>query len=269
MKRREFLVIGAATISCLMSAKAQLLNQKGEYRMLKVRYAEERGPSDLGWLNSKHSFSFAHYYDPNHMGFEALRVINEDRVVAGAGFGTHPHKDMEIISYVLDGALEHKDSIGNGSVIRPNDVQRMSAGTGVFHSEYNHSPTDPVHFLQIWFLPDHQKAEPSYQQKHFPRSEKLGSFRLVASKTGREGSVSLNQDVDMRAAIVTKETGAVSYDLPTGRKAWIHIATGTANLGDLELRAGDGVAVEDAQRLTFTSQDEAEIILFDLRPLAI
>ncbi|MEO0579345.1 MAG: pirin family protein, partial [Pseudomonadota bacterium] len=167
--------------------------------MLAVRAANDRGTANLGWLNSKHTFSFGHYYDPEFMGFGPLRVINEDRVKPGQGFGTHGHSDMEIISYVLDGALEHKDSIGTGSVIRPGDVQRMTAGTGVRHSEYNASNTDPVHFLQIWILPERDALEPSYEQKHFDPAERRGRLRLVGSRDGRDGSITIHQDVDLYA----------------------------------------------------------------------
>jgi len=193
--------------------------------MLTIRKSSARGHARFSWLNSAHSFSFGEYYDPAHMGFGRLRVINEDVVAPGGGFATHGHRDMEIISYVLDGALEHKDSMGNGSVIRPGDVQRMSAGTGVTHSEYNHSKEAPVRFLQIWFLPDRKGREPGYEQKHFPAADKRGRLKLVASNTGRDGSVSLNQDVDMYAALFDGDETA-RHELAAGRSAWVQVANG-------------------------------------------
>jgi len=233
--------------------------------MIKLRKSNDRGPSNLGWLNSKHTFSFAHYYDEAFMGYESLRVINDDHVVAGAGFGTHPHKDMEIISYVLDGALEHKDSMGNGSVIKKGEVQFMSAGTGVTHSEYNHSKTDEVHFLQIWFLPDEEGLTPKYEQKFFADEEKRGKFRLVVSKEGREGSLSINQDVDMSVALMDGDEEA-SYDLTEGRKVWLHIARGEIVVNGEKLEAGDGAAIEDISELKFSDGNKSEIIIFDMAP---
>lgn len=234
--------------------------------MIHIRKAEDRGPSNLGWLQSQHTFSFGHYYDPNHMGFESLRVINDDRVAPGAGFGTHPHENMEIISYVLEGALAHKDSMGNGSVIQPGDVQRLSAGTGMMHSEFNHSKEHPVHFLQIWFLPDTKDVKPSYEQKQFSPAEKRGKFRLVASKSGREGSVSLHQDVDMLAAMIDGHEKA-SYELTDGRSAWVHIARGHVTLNGTALKAGDGASFEEKASLTFTQGQDAEVIIFDMAKL--
>jgi len=233
--------------------------------MMKIRQANDRGPSNLGWLNSKHTFSFGHYYDAGHMGFASLRVINDDRVAPGAGFGSHPHDNMEIISYVLDGALEHKDSMGNGSVIRPGDVQRLSAGTGMMHSEYNHSQTEEVHFLQIWFLPDKKNVEPGYEQKAFSDDEKRGKFRLVASKAGRDGSVSLNQDMDMSVALLDGDETA-TYLTGKDRLLWVHIARGEVTLNSQELSAGDGVALAEEELLTFERGHHAEVIVFDMKP---
>ena len=235
--------------------------------MLSIRKADQRGPSNLGWLKSQHTFSFGHYYDPDHMGFESLRVINDDRVAPGAGFGTHPHDNMEIISYVLEGELAHKDSMGNGSTIKPGEVQRLSAGTGMSHSEYNHSTSQSVHFLQIWFLPAERNIAPSYEQKAFSDEEKRGQFRLVASREGRAGSVSLNQDVDMSVALLDGEE-AIQYDLQPGRKAWLHIARGEVVVNGETVNAGDGIAVSEAQRLELSQGKGAEVILFDMAPLA-
>ncbi len=232
--------------------------------MITIRKAEERGTSSLDWLDSKHTFSFSHYYDPKHMGFGHLRVINDDRVAAGGGFAEHPHSNMEIISYVLEGALEHKDSMGNGSVIRPGEVQRMSAGTGVTHSEYNHSSHDSAHFLQIWFVPDNKDTAPGYEQKPFDIEQKRGRFCLVASKTGREQSVSLQQDVDMSIALLNGDEVA-SYALPAARQAWIHVARGQVNLNGYELFAGDGAGITDTNNLTFAHGDNAEVIVLDMQ----
>ncbi|MBX2807010.1 MAG: pirin family protein [Cellvibrionaceae bacterium] len=234
--------------------------------MITLRPSTARGTANLGWLNSKHSFSFGHYYNPTQMGFASLRVINDDRVAPGAGFGTHPHQNMEIISYVLEGALEHKDSMGNGSVIRPGDVQRLSAGTGMTHSEYNHSSKEDVHFLQIWFIPDTQNIQPSYAQQAFTEAEKRGKFRLVASKNGREGSVSLRQDVDISVALIDGEE-MVHYHPKKDRQLWGHIARGEVTLNGQVLRAGDGVAIEEETELLFEKGQQAEVIVLDMRPV--
>lgn len=231
--------------------------------MLNLRKAGDRGHANHGWLNSHHTFSFADYYDPAHMGFGNLRVINDDTVAPGKGFGTHPHRDMEIISYVLDGALEHKDSMGNGSVMRPGDVQRMSAGTGVTHSEFNHSPSEPVHFLQIWVLPDARGHQPGYEQKHFGAEDKRGRLRLVASNTGREGSVSLNQDVDLYAGLLDGDESA-TLELRPGREGWVHVARGGVTLNGQALGAGDGVAVSEPGTLAFSGGRDAEVLVFDM-----
>jgi hypothetical protein len=231
--------------------------------MLAIRPADDRGLANLGWLNSRHTFSFGHYYDPQFMGFGPLRVINEDRVKPSQGFGTHGHSDMEIISYVLDGALEHKDSLGTGSIIRPGDVQRMTAGTGVRHSEYNASSTDPVHFLQIWIIPEKNGLEPSYEQKAFSDDEKRGQLRLVGSRDGRDGSVMIHQDVDLYASLL-RANDSVSYELGEDRNGWVQVARGSVRLDDNELSAGDGVALKGARTLTFEGVDDAEILLFDM-----
>lgn len=234
--------------------------------MLAIRNSEDRGLANLGWLNSRHTFSFGHYYDPAFMGFGPLRVINEDRVQPGGGFDTHGHQNMEIISYVLDGALEHKDSIGTGSVIRPGDVQRMSAGTGIRHSEFNHSNDEPVHFLQIWIMPQQDGLPPSYEQKTFSDEEKRGTLRLVGSGDGRDGSVTIHQDADLYATVLGAQQ-RVSHQLAAGRKAWVQVARGAIKLNDEPLQTGDGVAIEGPATITLSSADkdsDAEILLFDM-----
>jgi redox-sensitive bicupin YhaK (pirin superfamily) len=231
--------------------------------MLAIRPANERGLANHGWLDSRHTFSFGNYYDPQFMGFGPLRVINEDRVKPGQGFGTHGHRDMEIISYVLDGALEHKDSLGTGSVIRPGDVQRMSAGTGVRHSEFNASDSDPVHFLQIWILPERDGLEPSYEQKAFTDDEKRGRLRLVGSRDGRDSSVTIHRDVDLYASLLNAGD-KVTYELGEGRYGWLQVARGSVRLDDKQLSAGDGVALKGARSLSLEGIDDAEILLFDM-----
>jgi quercetin 2,3-dioxygenase len=236
-----------------------------ESRML-IRRANERGFADHGWLRSFHTFSFADYYAPAHMGFRSLRVINEDRVEGGRGFGTHPHRDMEIISYVLSGGLTHKDSMGTGSVIRPGDVQRMSAGTGVTHSEANASATEPVHFMQIWILPDSRGHAPSYEQKHFTEADRQGRLRLVASKDGREGSLTIHQDAALFAGLLAPGERA-THDLPQGRYAWLHVARGKVTVAGQELSAGDAAAFEqggEIAQIVVEGVEPSEILLFDL-----
>jgi|SRR5688572_10009595 len=230
--------------------------------MKELRRSGERGYADHGWLRSFHSFSFADYQDPRHMGYGALRVINEDRVQAGAGFGTHGHRDMEIISYVLEGALAHKDSMGNGSVIVPGDVQRMSAGSGVRHSEYNQEKSGVTHFLQIWIEPARQGMPPSYEQKHFDSAQKRGRLRLIASPDGRDGSVTVHQDALVHAGLVD---GAerLEYSLPRGRRAYIHVARGEATVDGEKLVAGDALKT-DIPRIVVEHGKDAEILLFDL-----
>jgi redox-sensitive bicupin YhaK (pirin superfamily) len=232
--------------------------------MLDIRRATDRGRTHLAWLDSRHSFSFADYYDPAHMGVGDLRVINEDRVQPGAGFATHGHRDMEIISYVLDGALEHRDSIGNGSVIRPGDVQRMSAGTGVLHSEYNHSKSEVVHFLQIWILPNTGSLAPSYEQIHFDRAGLQGRLRVIASPDGRDGSVTVHQDALLYAAHLNGGEH-VGYKVGDNRKAYIHIARGSLTLNGKPLSAGDGAAVAGVNSVELATNQAAQLLLFDLR----
>lgn len=231
--------------------------------MITVRLADERGKSDLGWLDSRHTFSFAEYYDPHQLGFSALRVINDDRVAPGRGFGTHPHRDMEIISYVLEGAIEHKDSLGTGSTILPGDVQRMTAGTGVRHSEFNPSKTEPVHFLQIWILPEKTGLAPSYEQRTFPPDETKGKLRLVASRQGRDGSVTVHQDVQLFAGKLAKGERA-SVDLSPGRKAWVQVASGAVSVNEHRLGEGDGAAVEREKQLEIVASGPSEVLVFDL-----
>ena len=232
--------------------------------MISIRRSEERGRADFGWLDSRHSFSFGHYHDPGHMGFRSLRVINEDRVKGGAGFDTHPHRDMEIISYVLEGGLAHRDSLGTGAVIRPGEVQRMSAGTGILHSEFNASPTEPVHFLQIWILPERLGLEPGYEQRAFPEAERRGRLRLVASRDGRDGAVTIHQDVALYASLLGTGEG-VTHPMRPGRGAWVQLARGAIAVNGEALRAGDGAAVTDEDHVEILCREgEAELLLFDL-----
>ena len=230
--------------------------------MKELRKSGERGYADHGWLRSFHSFSFADYHDPRHMGYGALRVINEDRVKAGMGFGTHGHRDMEIISYVLEGALAHKDSMGNGSVIVPGDVQRMSAGTGVRHSEYNEEKAGETHFLQIWIEPAKNGIPPSYEQKHFKAEEKRGRLRLIASPDGRDGSVTVHQDALVYAGLIDG-ADKIEYSLPAGRKAYVHVALGELTVDGEMLKAGDALKT-DASRIVLEQGKRAEVLLFDL-----
>ncbi len=231
--------------------------------MMILRPAAERGHADHGWLNSFHSFSFADYHDPDHMGFGALRVINEDRIQPGKGFGTHGHRDMEIISYVLAGELAHKDDMGNGSVIRPGDVQRMSAGRGVRHSEYNHAPRDSTHFLQIWIEPDRLGIAPGYEEKHFTADDKRGRLRLVASPDGAEGSVTLRQDARIYAGLIDAAESA-TLTLAAGRRAYVHVARGALQVNGHALAAGDGAKLLDEPRLTLSAGRDAEVLVFVL-----
>lgn len=232
--------------------------------MQTIRRASERGRADFGWLDSRHTFSFGEYYDPAHMGFGALRVINDDRVAPGGGFQTHPHRDMEIVSYVLEGALAHKDSLGNGSTIAPGDVQRMSAGTGIAHSEYNASTKEPVHFLQIWFLPEKRGLQPGYEQKNFDAGAKRDRLRLVASPDGREGSVTIRSDAALYVSLLGTDA-RVSHSLASGRGAWLHVARGSVAVGDIALSEGDGLQVADEAGIEIAGKaTESEILLFDL-----
>ena len=231
--------------------------------MIALRRAEERGHFDHGWLNTYHTFSFADYYDPAHMGFRGLRVINEDRVQPGKGFGTHPHRDMEIISYVLEGGLEHRDSMGNGSVIRPGEIQRMSAGTGITHSEFNASKDELVHFLQIWLLPAQRGIEPGYEQKVIDRNEQRGRVRLVASEDGKDGTVLIHTDARVYAGLF--ENGAMDQlSVSQGRHAWVHVARGKARINGHQLSAGDGAAISDEPAVKIEGVDASEVLVFDL-----
>ncbi|TCV80232.1 pirin family protein [Sulfurirhabdus autotrophica] len=231
--------------------------------MIKIRKSTDRGHANHGWLDSWHSFSFAEYYDPEYMGFGSLRVINDDRIAAGAGFPTHPHRDMEIITYIMEGALEHKDSMGTGSVIRPGDVQRMTAGTGITHSEFNASETEPIHLLQIWIQPNQKGLTPGYEQKTFTTTDKQGHLRLVASPDGRDGSVTIHQDAAMLAGLLEKDD-QVSYSLAADRKAYLHVARGEVEVNGIELKSGDAAAITQETTLSLSTHTAAEVILFDL-----
>ena len=231
--------------------------------MIQIRPSSARGHANYGWLDTRHTFSFSDYYDPKFMGFRSLRVINEDRVQPGAGFPTHSHRDMEIISYVLDGAIEHKDSTGTGSILKPGEVQRMSAGTGVQHSEFNPSKKDVLHFLQIWILPKELGIAPEYEQKSFPEQDRTGKLRLVASSDGRDGSVSVHQDVALFAA-VAKPGQQLQYEIARGRYGWLQVARGEVTLNGTGLNAGDGAAISEERLLRIGADKEAEILLFDL-----
>jgi redox-sensitive bicupin YhaK (pirin superfamily) len=231
--------------------------------MIEIRKSEERGRAHHGWLQSQHSFSFADYYDPRHSGFGPLLVINEDRVAPGAGFGTHGHRDMEIISYVLDGALEHKDSMGTGSVLHYGDVQRMSAGSGVRHSEFNGSKTEPVHFLQIWIQPSAKGIAPSYEEKHFTAEEKQGRLRLIASGDGREGSVLIHQDAALYAAILNGED-KLEHTLASGRLGYVHVIRGRVEVNGVALQGGDALKIGAEEKVSLANAEAAELLLFDL-----
>lgn len=231
--------------------------------MQTVRHAADRGRASLGWLDSRHSFSFGQYHDPQHMGFGPLRVINEDWIQPGQGFGMHGHRDMEIITYIVDGELEHKDSMGSGSVIRRGDVQRMSAGTGVMHSEFNHSRENIVHLLQIWILPERAGLAPGYEEKAFDEASKQNRLRLIGSRDARDGSVTIHQDVDLYAAVL--DAGhTVEHEMADGRQAWLQVVQGNVDLNGQGLEAGDGVAIDTAQKLAITGTAAAEVLLFDM-----
>ena len=231
--------------------------------MITIRPGDERGVANFGWLDSRHSFSFGHYHDPNHMGFGVLRVINEDRVKPGTGFDTHGHRDMEIVSYVLDGALEHKDSLGTGSVIRPGEVQRMTAGTGIRHSEYNSSTTDAVHFLQIWILPEREGLAPGYEQKAISDADRRGRLRLIGSQDGRDGSVTIHQDVDLYAGLFgAGET--TRLDLRPGRSVWVQVARGAVDVNGAPLAPGDGAAITDSDAVEIEGRNGGEVLVFDM-----
>jgi quercetin 2,3-dioxygenase len=231
--------------------------------MITIRPSQERGGGNYGWLNTRHTFSFDQYYDPSHMGFRSLRVINEDVVAPAGGFPTHPHRDMEIITYILEGKLEHKDSLGTGSVILPGDGQRMTAGRGIRHSEMNASPSDPVHLLQIWILPEKNGLEPGYEQKSFPESEKRGKLRVIASRDGREGSVTINQDAQLYVSLLGPGQ-RVTHEFDKNRYGWLQVAKGAVELNGAKLNQGDGAAISQERKLTITGTDDAEVLLFDL-----
>jgi hypothetical protein len=231
--------------------------------MIRLRRSQDRGRSQLDWLDSRHTFSFSNYYDPDHMGYSVLRVINEDRIVPAAGFGSHSHRDMEIISYVLDGGLEHKDSLGNGSVIRPGEVQRMSAGTGITHSEYNASKTEPAHFLQIWILPAVTGIVPSYEQRRFDDRNDSGQWQLLVSPDGREGSLTLNQNAFMYMARL-KRGETMNHTLAAGRQTLLHVARGEAVLSGHIIVAGDSATINDEEVINLSTDESAEVLMFDL-----
>jgi redox-sensitive bicupin YhaK (pirin superfamily) len=231
--------------------------------MIRKRADKDRGKANIDWLDGRHSFSFGHYYDTEHMGFKSLRVINEDKFAAAKGFPTHPHKDMEIISYILTGSLEHKDSVGNGSTIKPGVVQRMTAGTGIKHSEFNPSDETQNHFFQIWIEPDQNDLEPSWEEKTFDEEAKRDTLLLVASKEGRDGSLSLNQDLDLYATRLAAGK-SISHNLVDGRDAWLQVAEGSVTIGDVTLDAGDGASLSEEDRFTLTAQEDAHVLVFDI-----
>ena len=231
--------------------------------MIRIRKAIERGRADFGWLKARHTFSFGHYYDPAHMGFASLRVINEDRIAPGTGFDTHGHEDMEIVTYVIDGALEHKDSLDNGSVIRRGDVQRMTAGTGVRHSEFNHSADDPLHLLQIWILPEVHGLPPGYEERNFTDGEKRNQLRLLASREGRDASITIHQDVDLYASLLG-EGSQLEHVFAPGRKGWLQVVDGRLEIDGQTLAAGDGAAIEDTDTVRIKALSDSELLLFDM-----
>ena len=231
--------------------------------MLKVRKSGERGHTKIDWLDSRHTFSFGDYYDPSAMGFSVLRVINDDRVIGGGGFPTHPHRDMEIVTWVLEGALEHRDSIGNGSIIRPGDTQRMSAGRGIRHSEFNASKDEPVHLLQIWLLPERNGIEPGYEQRNFPESSRRGRLKLVASPDGAEGSVTIHQDARLYTGLLSPGE-STDHQVASNRRAFLHVARGQVSANGINLTEGDGAAIEDESAVALKAQSDSEVLLFDL-----
>ncbi len=231
--------------------------------MIQVRPSNERGHANHGWLDSQFSFSFADYYDPEHMGFRDLRVINEDHIAPGQGFGTHPHRDMEILTWILDGELEHRDSMGSGAVIRPGELQHMTAGTGITHSEFNPSKAKPVHLLQIWILPEKRGLKPGYEQKEFPPAELDGKFRLLAAHDGRDGALRIHQDSELYVARLERGEKA-SHELKSGRHAWVQVARGSISVNGKTLEAGDGAAITGEERLDFIANADSEVLLFDL-----
>ena len=232
--------------------------------MISIRKAEDRGASRISWLDSHHTFSFSDYYDPQHMGFRSLRVINDDRVAPAGGFGTHAHRDMEIITYVLEGEIAHKDSLGTGSVIRPGDVQKMSAGSGIRHSEFNNSQTEPVHFLQIWIIPDRNGVTPGYQQLNFSKESKLGKLLLVASNEKRDDIIHIQQDAKMYVTVLESADQRVEHSLAADRHAWVHVARGSAVVNGNVLREGDGAAITAEPKVEISGSPSGEVLLFDL-----
>jgi hypothetical protein len=231
--------------------------------MIRTRKSADRGVTHIGWLDSSHTFSFGDYFDPAHTHYRSLRVINDDRIAPGGGFGAHPHRDMEILTYVLSGGVAHRDNMGHESVIRPGQWQKMSAGRGVVHSEYNASETDPLHLLQIWLVPDTKGLPPSYEEKDFPPAESEGKFRVVGTKDGRDGTIVIHQDVVLSAARV-RPGDRFGYDLKPGRGAWLHVATGAVTVNGVSLTAGDAVAVEGEPRIDVVGDSAGEVLLFDL-----
>jgi redox-sensitive bicupin YhaK (pirin superfamily) len=231
--------------------------------MIAIRKSQDRGHADHGWLNTRFTFSFADYYDPKHEQFRTLRVMNDDRVAGGGGFPPHPHRDMEIVTYVLEGALQHQDSMGNGSVIKPGDIQYMSAGTGVTHSEFNASKTDPVHLYQIWMFPEARGLKPAYDQKNFTEAEKIGKLRLLASSDGRDGSIKIRQENDLYATVLAKGD-SVRHELKPERHAYVQVARGSVKLNGKELAEGDGAAISSEKSVELTGVKDAEVLLFDL-----
>jgi redox-sensitive bicupin YhaK (pirin superfamily) len=261
MTRRDLLRGMTGTLAAVAGLGGRRVNAK-EDSMVTVRRADARGTTRIDWLDSRHSFSFGEYYDPAHMGFQTLRVINDDRIAPGAGFGTHPHRDMEIVTYVLDGALQHRDSLGNGSLIRPGEVQRMSAGTGIRHSEVNASQAEPVHLLQVWILPEREGLAPGDEQKPIPAGP-AGALRLIGSRDGRAGSVTIHQDVDRSCGLMTPGEHA-AHTLAPGRHAWLQVALGRVTLNGQTLAAGDGAAVSGETALDLRADEASELLLFDL-----
>jgi redox-sensitive bicupin YhaK (pirin superfamily) len=231
--------------------------------MIDVIRSNNRGAADHGWLKSKHTFSFAEYHNPSMMGFAKLRVVNEDWIEPGKGFGKHPHRDMEIVTYMIDGALEHQDSMGNGSVIRPGELQRMTAGTGVFHSEFNHSDAEQAHLLQIWILPEKNGLEPGYEQKLFPREEKLNQWRIVGSRDGRDGSLTIHQDVTLWSTILDENAG-IDYAFDGNRRGFLQVVQGAVEVDGQRLSAGDAVATQDQPAVSVRALEESELLLFDM-----
>ncbi len=250
-------------MNTLANTQATTLDSNITQPKIQVRKSNERGHANHGWLDSYHSFSFANYYDPAHMGFSVLRVINEDIVEGGQGFGMHSHRDMEIVTYMLGGAIQHKDSMGNGSVIRAGDVQRMTAGTGVRHSEFNASNEEPAHLLQIWLLPERNGIEPGYEEKHFDAESKSNQWRLIASHNRRQGSLLIHQDVDLYATVLDAGK-TLEYTTRTGRSLYFQIARGNVQVNGTQLETGDAIAMDDLTNVEIVSQTDAEIVLFDL-----